>query len=137
MTAPQGTTSSPTVAQQNPPQSPPASSLPTSPTPPVVIPEPDSKLEQLTAEWWALKPYVEELQERLTGLSKAIKQETAAAAPPGSTEVVLRSPYLPTPYRLHQVETWRLDTAKLKAADPATYARYAKKSASWRLDAVK
>lgn len=105
--------------------------------PPVVIPETDSRLEQLTAEWWALKPYVEQMQERLTELTKAIKQEVAAAAPEGASEVVLRSPYLPTPYRLHQVETWRLDTSKLKTQEPVTYARFARKSTSWRLDAVK
>jgi len=115
---------------------------PQEPTPipvptPVVTPTPDSRLDQVTAEWARLKPQLEELTKRVDELSKAIKTETMAAAPEGSSEVILRHPSLDTPYRVHPVETWRLDSKSMKAADPVAYVRWSKKSTSWRLDPVK
>lgn len=105
-------------------------------TAPVVRPEPDTRLDQLAAEYAALKPLADEYRARLETIVSGIKTELAQLHP-GETEVLLVGSTVPTPLRLQAVTQWRLDTKKLKAEQPNIYVRFAKQSTSWRLDQVK
>lgn len=96
---------------------------------------PSSRLEELAAEYAIAKPAYEEAKARLDAIVDAIKYELANAAP-GSTKVDLVTPVLERPLRLQAITSWRVDTKKLKAEDPATYVRYAKQSTYWELRAV-
>lgn len=109
----------------------------TSEAPPVTItPEADTRLDQLAAEYAALKPFVDEYVERLEAVKSALKAELQQAAP-DATKVTLSSSYLPKPLQLSAVTSWRFDSRKLKTEDPHTWVRYAKQSTSWRLEAAK
>lgn len=110
---------------------------PTYDGPPVVHAPAESRLEALCAEYAAIKPEADELAKRLKDVVDGIKAETMAAAPEGETSVVLRSAALPDAYRVHAVESMALDTRRLKAEDPLTYASYTAKRVSWRLDKIK
>lgn len=103
------------------------------PSPARIRASPDSRLTQLAAAYAEAKAQAEAAEGRLKSITDAIKSEMTAAAPDAGT-VELDGP---VPLRLSARESWRLDTAKLKAADPETYVRYAKKSTSWVLTAVK
>jgi hypothetical protein len=94
---------------------------------------PDSRLAQLAAAYAEAKAQANEAADRLDGITDALKAEMTTAAPDSGT-IELDGP---VPLRLSARESWRLDTAKLKAADPETYVRYAKKSVSWVLTAAK
>lgn len=100
-----------------------------------VVPDKDSRLEQLCAEYARLKPNVDEKSERLKTVTDAIKAELAAARP-GESRVTLVSSKLPNPLKLVAKEAMRLDTKALKANDPYYYAKYAKKTTSWELRAA-
>lgn len=108
---------------------------PTLGTSTVVRPETDSRLDQLAAEYAALEPLAKQYAARLKEITDGIKAELATAAP-GETEVLLASTYLAKPLQLQAVESWRLDSKALKAAQPQTWVTYAKKSTSWRLAPV-
>lgn len=100
--------------------------------PPVqIVPRGDSKLAQLHAMYAGAKANADAAAEELKTITTAIKAELAQAAP-GQPKVDLIGQGLP-PLGLRHVETWRVDTRKLKAQDPETYVRYAKKSESWAL----
>lgn len=104
-----------------------------SPSPPVVRPEPDSRLDALAAEYAQLQPQVQALTERLKTVTDGIKTELAMT---GAETTLLASPHLPELLRLSRVMSWRLDSKRLKAEHPQTWAQYARKSLSWRLDRV-
>lgn len=109
-----------------------ASEAPPAPAVPVA-PEPDSRLDQLAAEYAALKPLADEYATRLKEITDGIKVELANAAP-GAEKVLLHSSYLAQPLQMsHRVE-WRIDSKRLKAEDPATWVAYAKQIPSWRLE---
>lgn len=102
-------------------------------------PEPDTRLAQLHAAYTDAKAAAEEANARLKSITDALKAELAGAdngAPEGTRQYDLVGPDGP-PLRLTYVESWRIDTNKLKAQDPETYVRYAKKSGSWRLSTLK
>lgn len=101
----------------------------------VVKPEPDSRLDQLAAEYAALEPLAKQYAARLKEITDGIKSELATAAP-GQTEMLLTSSYLAKPLQLQAVTKWTLDTKALKATDPETYVRWAKRSTSWTLRAL-
>lgn len=103
------------------------------PLPARISAPPDSRLAQLTAAYTEAKAQAEAAESHLKSITDAIKAEMTAAAPDAST-IELDGP---VPLRLSARESWRLDTAKLKAADPETYVRYARKSTSWVLTAAK
>lgn len=105
---------------------------PESPSPPVVNPEPESRLDQLAARYAVMKPQLDELTAQVKAVTDGIKAELTTAHP-GSTEVLLTSPHLAQPLQLQAVTSWRIDSPGLKKADPQTYVRWAKKSTSWRL----
>lgn len=109
---------------------------PTYGTPPILHPMPDSRLDQLAAEFAALAPHVAEVSARLEEIRTAIKAEMATAAP-GQPEVLLRSSHLANVLQLKAVTSTRLDSTALKKADPATWDRWAKPSTSWRLFELK
>jgi len=105
------------------------------PPPPVIAPAPDSRLEQLSAQYTALKPEADRIAAALKAVTDGIKAELVAAAP-GHENIVLRSPCLVAPLRLSAVESWRFDSKRCKAEDPEVYVRFAKKSISWRLESA-
>jgi hypothetical protein len=96
----------------------------------------DSRLEQLAAQYDMAKAEAEKAANDLKAITDAIKFELMNEAPEGETSIELQSPDLAHPLRLTAVESWRVDAKKLKAEDPLTYVRYAKKSTSWTLRAV-
>lgn len=104
--------------------------------PPELTPAPDSRLDQLAAELAHVDAEYGPLHERREELRDAIKAELLRALPEGGKALILTSPHLP-PLKLSLVTSWRIDSKKLKAADPYTYAKYAKQSDSTRLDPVK
>jgi hypothetical protein len=108
---------------------------PTTGTPTVVNPEPDSRLDQLAAEYAALEPQVKENVARLEAIKTGIKSELAKAAQ-GQPEVLLTSSYLTKPLQMRHVESWRIDARRMKAEDPLTYVQWAVKSDRWELRQV-
>jgi hypothetical protein len=114
--------------------------IPTQASPPAVTPtispEPDTRLDQLAAEYAALKPLADEYAARLESIKDGIKAELAAAAP-GATKVLLACIYLEKPLQLVARTSWRVDMKKLKAEQPETYVRYAVQSTSWSLGSTR
>lgn len=95
-----------------------------------------SRLDGLLAMYAELKPQAEELATRLKSVTDAIKAEltTAAAA---AQRIDVAHTALPLPLRLSYVESWSLDTKRLKAEAPETYVMYARKGGKWDLRGVK
>lgn len=114
----------------------PADLPPVAPTnqPHIVLASQGTRLEQLHASYADLKAAADEADKRLKGVTAAIKAELAAAEP-GQERVELRSPVGP-PLRMSYVESWRMDTKRIKAERPDIYATFAVKSGSWQLRAV-
>lgn len=94
--------------------------------------EPGSRLDDLLAVYAELKPRADELAGRLKTVTDAIKAELRAADET-ATRIDVEHPALPQPLRLTYVETWTLDTKRLKAEQPETYVTYARKGGSWQL----
>lgn len=103
---------------------------------PNIKPEPDTRLDQLAAEYAALKPLAEEYAQRLESIKDGIKAELASAAP-GATKVLLTCSYLEKPLQLSARTSWRVDMKRLKAEQPETYVRYAVQSTSWSLGSIR
>jgi predicted phage-related endonuclease len=95
---------------------------------------PGTRLEQLHAQYADLKARADDAAAQLKGCTDAIKLELTQAAP-NERSLVLSSDAGPA-LGLTYVESWRIDTGKLKAEQPYLYAKYAKKSGSWRLARV-
>lgn len=98
--------------------------------------EASERLEQLLAQYDLVKAEAAKAEEALKAITDGIKQELMAAAPEGETDIRVDSPDLTRPLRLQAVESWRVDSKKLKAEAPETYVRYATKSVSWRLAGI-
>lgn len=94
-----------------------------------------ARLAQLHAAYADAKAANDAAAEQLKAITDAIKLELTQAAPEGYTRIGLDGPDGP-PLRLTYAESWRVDSRKLKAEDPETYVRYAKKSGSWTLKAA-
>jgi predicted phage-related endonuclease len=99
----------------------------------VIKPAPGSRLEQLCAQHDLAKAEARKAEEALAAITDGIKNELAALLPDGATEVDLDTDLLARPLRLKAVESWRVDSKRLRAANPEIYVRYAVKSTSWRL----
>lgn len=114
------------------------SSAPDEQLPVRVTGEPGTRLEQLHAAHEQAK--ADAAAADLKALTDALKAELSAyvTSGPGRPQVDLVPPagagY--RPLRLSYVESWRVDARKLKAEDPETYVRYAKKSGAWVLKAL-
>jgi hypothetical protein len=98
--------------------------------------EPGSRLEELLATYAVLKPQADELTAQLKAVTDGIKTEMSAAAP-GAQKVDVAHPALAQPLRLSYSERWDLDARRMKAEDPETYVRFARKSGRWELRGVK
>jgi hypothetical protein len=94
--------------------------------------QPGSRLDDLLGVYADLKPRADELATRLKSVTDAIKTELMAAVPE-ARRIDVDHPGLALPLRLSYVENWTLDTKRLKAEDPATYVRYARKGGKWEL----
>lgn len=108
-------------------------------TEPTFVQVPASATERLAAlhaSYADAKAQADAAAERLAAIKDGIKAELAALAPEGSTKIALLGSDGP-PLTLVHSESWRVDARKLKAEDPETYVRYAKKSESWTLAAAK
>lgn len=104
--------------------------------PEVAVVTPGSRLEDLLATYARLKPEADELASRLKSITDAIKAELTSAVP-GAQKIDVTHPALATPLRLSYVESWTLDTKRIKAEDPETYVRFARKGGRWELRGVK
>lgn len=96
---------------------------------PVTV-ESGSRLGDLLAMYAQLKPQADELATRLKGVTDAIKAELTTAVP-GAVTIDVDHEALRL--RLNCVERWTLDAKQLKAEDPETYVRYARKDSRWEL----
>lgn len=100
-----------------------------------ITPQPETRLEALTAQYDLAKAEVDKAGEALKAITDGIKHELRTAAP-GETSILLTSDLLARPLLLAQIESWRVDAKKLKAEDPLTYVRFATKSFSWSMRPV-
>lgn len=100
-----------------------------------IQPESGSRLDQLAARYAQLKPAADEATAALKAVTDAIKLELTTAGD-GAPKVDLASEHLAKTLRLQHVESWRIDSTKLKAEAPEIYVRYAKKSGAWKLGPV-
>lgn len=98
----------------------------------VVIPDAESRLAQLHAAYADAKAKADEAAAQLKVITDGIKAELQGGAHDGVHRFELRSPHGPA-LSLQCVESWRLDSKKLKADKPLVYVTYAKKSSSWTL----
>ena len=98
-------------------------------------PEPGSRLGDLLATYAALKPQADELAARLKTVTDGIKHELMQADPTAARFDVNHEA-LAQPLRLSYVERWELDAKRLKAEDPETYVRFARKGGRWELRSV-
>lgn len=105
-------------------------------SPPVVRPDPDTRLDQLAAEYASLKPLADEYAARLKTIIDGIKAELVALHPDQS-EITLIGSTVPDALRLEAVTSWRLDSKTFKKDKPEIWVRYAKQSTSWRLSQMK
>lgn len=104
------------------------------PPPFQVAPTRSSRLEHLHSIYADAKAKKDGATEDFQAVVDAIKAELNAAAP-GQERIELIGTAGP-PLRLTTVESWRVDSRKLKAEAPETYVRYAKKSLSQTLKVV-
>lgn len=104
--------------------------------PPVIVePSADSRLAQLHAQYADAKAAADAAAEHLKTITDGIKAELANAAP-GQEQVTLRGAGGPV-LALAYAERWTVDSRKLKAEDPETYVRFAKKGGAWSLKVVR
>lgn len=97
--------------------------------------EPGSRLEDLLATYAHLKPQADEAASRLKAVTDAIKVELTTAVP-DAPRIDVAHEALPQALRLSYVESWTLDSKRMKAEDPATYVRFARKGGSWQLRGI-
>lgn len=99
---------------------------------PVVTPEAESRLEQLSARYDDARQRRDAAEAELKEITDGIKAELSTAHP-GAPEVLLNSWALAQPLVLQAVASWRLDTKRIKKEHPDVYAAFAKQTTSWRL----
>lgn len=103
-----------------------------------IVTDPSPRLVQLQQAYAQAKADAQAAKERLDLIVTGIKTElTAATFRLGERDRIELPCRLDAPgFSLAKVETWRLDTARLKRDDLPTYVRYARKSESWTLRVV-
>lgn len=102
----------------------------------IVVPESDSLLDQLCAEYAALESDLAPMTAREKELKEAIKHELGKYIAEGETEVGLNSPYLGR-RRLVAKDAMRFQTEAFKQQYLELYVRFTKKSRSWNFEKVK
>lgn len=101
----------------------------------VLLVTPGSRLEELQASYDSSKAQFEEARARFEAVTGALKSEMAAAAPQGSTDVILASaPGLPG-LRLKWLTPWRFDVKRFRAENPVLYVQYEKRGGHWEMRA--
>lgn len=95
----------------------------------------NERLAQLHAAYDEAAAQYDAASSHFDAIKTGIKAELAALAPEGATRLALTGDHGPTLSLTHS-ESWRVDSRKLKAEDPETYVRFAKKSESWTLKVV-
>lgn len=94
---------------------------------------PGSRLEELQAGYESAKASFEDAKARFEALTTALKNELAAAAPEGSTDVLLNSaPGLPR-LRMKWLRPYRFDSKRFRAENPAMYVRYEVRGGHWEI----
>lgn len=116
-----------------------AAETPTIERPPLTVqPRSNSRLAQLHAAYADTKAAVDDATEQLKAITDAIKLElTQLDANERRFELVPARGIAARPLQLTYVESWRLDSTRMKKEEPEVYVRFAKKSGSWRLAPVK
>jgi hypothetical protein len=108
------------------------------PGPRQVQPRSNSRLAALHAAYADAKAAVDAASEQLKAITDAIKLELTATDPNERRFELLPANGLDArPLQLTYVESWRIDSTRLKKENPETYVRYAKKSGAWRLGVAK
>jgi predicted phage-related endonuclease len=102
----------------------------------VVRADPDTRLDQLLAEYATVKPIADEYAAKIKGITDGIKAELVTLHP-DQREITVVGSVLADPLRLEAVQKWGLDTKRLKTEKPDIYVRYAKQRTEWRLCRVK
>lgn len=95
----------------------------------------NERLSQLHAAYAAAKAESDEAAARLKVVTDGIKSELQALAP-DEQKLALSGNDGPT-LTLVYSETWRFDSTRFKKEQAEEYVRFAKKSGSWTLKAVK
>lgn len=107
--------------------------LPKLPPPVAVTAQPGSRLEQLLAAYGPARAAAEEAADHYKAVTDAIKAETAASCPEGTTRAAIAGvPGMPR-LKLTWVTQWRFDSKRFKEEQPGVYVRYEKKSGFWEL----
>lgn len=109
------------------------------PKPPsfTVTAQPGSRLEELLASYEPAKAAAEEAAERFRAVTDAIKAETAAACPDGTTRASLAgAPGLPR-LKMTWLTPWRFDSKRFREEQPAMYVKYEKQGGFWEIRQVK
>lgn len=100
--------------------------------------EPDSRLEQLLAQYELLKPAADEAEARLKSVVDAIKAIAVQEGNDGrTTHISVDAPRLGIALDLSWIQSWRLDAKRMKAEEPVTYVRFAVMNGSWTLRRAK
>lgn len=108
------------------------------PAAPRVTPRGNAKLAQLHAAYVDAKAAADQAAKDLKAITDAIKLALNEAHPENTkVDLMPATGVTAPPLRLSYVESWRLDSRRMKTEDPETYVRYAKKSGSWRLEALR
>jgi hypothetical protein len=112
---------------------------PAQPVPPPwrVVPPPGSRLEQLADELDAARAAVDAAKKHEKSVADSIKAEIIPLAPRGTTSIVLAGTAYRPEWYCHWVESWRLDSKRLKAEKLVTWVQYAVKGGSWKLEKAK
>jgi hypothetical protein len=113
-----------------------APAAPVKAEPPVIRPDVDSRLAQMSAQYDIAKAEADKAAEALKAISDAIKVELVKAAP-GAHDIRLDAEGLERPLRLLAVTSQRVDSKALKADLPQVWETYAKPSTAWRLERVR
>lgn len=100
-----------------------------------VVAQADTKLAQLQAAYPDAKAAADAAAATLKAITDGIKFELSQAAP-DQTRIELTGTAGPT-LRLAYSERWTLDSKRMKAEDPETYVRFARKGGAWSLTKVK
>lgn len=97
---------------------------------------PVRKLEAMLALLDDAKADADESAARFRDLKSDIKAEVTGLVP-GRERIVINSRFLRAPWIVRSQESWVIDSKMLKAMDPFTWAKFAKKTQAWYLEAVK
>lgn len=97
-----------------------------------LTPTPESRLEQLVAQYDLAYAESKKAETALKSITDGIKSELAKAAPDAQV-IDLTSDQLRRPLRMQAVTSWRLNTEDFKRDHPLLYVTYAKQSTAWKL----